>query len=138
VADELSPESTAPESSAGASSGDTSSGDTTVVAVLDGFEVQGYSVSFNVRDGGRLECAACRTESPVGGFAIEIVRRLEGASDPDAQVLLVAAVCPVCGARGAAVFGYGPEASEVDADALLALDLDGASPTGGQPSSTPR
>jgi hypothetical protein len=99
------------------------SDNTTLTAVLAALDEEGYTASFGARDGARLLCSACRQERPVGEFAVDRVRRLEGASDPDAQVLLVGATCPSCGARGTAVFGYGPEASEVDAMALAELDL---------------
>jgi hypothetical protein len=50
------------------------------------------------------------------------LRRLEGASDPDDLVAVVGLVCPVCGARIAAVLHYGPTASAAEADVLAALD----------------
>ena len=108
-------------------SGDTRPGapsdNTTLVAVIAELEDEGYTASFGARDGARLHCSACREESAAGAFHVDGVRRLEGASDPDAQVLLVAATCPACGARGTAAFGYGPEASEFDAAAVTALDV---------------
>lgn len=100
------------------------SDNTTLTAVLSELDAAGYDASFGARDDARLHCSACRQESPVGDFDVDVVRRLEGASDPDAQVLLAAATCPACGARGTAVFGYGPESSEVDALAVRELDAD--------------
>lgn len=101
----------------------TPSDNTTLTSVLADFEAAGFTASFGAREGARLRCSACRQESAVGEFHLDGVRRMEGASDPDAQVLLVAAACPACDARGTAVFGYGPEASDVDAQAVAALDV---------------
>jgi len=101
----------------------TPSDNTTLTAVLADFDAAGFSASFGARDGARLHCSVCREERPVGSFHLDGVRRMEGASDPDAQLLLVAAACPSCGARGTAVFGYGPEASDLDAQAVAALDI---------------
>lgn len=100
------------------------SDNTTLTAVIAGFEREGYKASFGARDGGRLHCSSCRQESAAREFEVDEVRRLEGASDPDAQSMLAAATCPACGTRGTAVFGYGPEASEVDALVIADLDVD--------------
>jgi hypothetical protein len=102
----------------------TPSDNTTLTAILADLQREGYSASFGARDGARLHCSSCRQERSVGDFEVDVMRRLEGASDPDAQVLLVAATCPSCGARGTVAFGYGPEASEVDALAVAGLDLE--------------
>lgn len=99
------------------------SDNTTLTVVLGELEADGYTVSFGARDGGRLQCSACRLEHPVPEFDVHVTRRFEGASDPDAEAILVAGACPGCGARGTAVFGYGPEASEVDTLAVAQLDV---------------
>lgn len=99
------------------------SDNTTVTAVLAELEGEGYRASFGARGGAQLVCSACRTEHPVAQFGIHVIRRFEGASDPDAEAILVAGVCPACGSLGTAVFGYGPEASEEDARAVSELDM---------------
>jgi hypothetical protein len=104
------------------------SDNTTLTSVLADFETAGFTASFGAREGARLHCSACRDESPVHDFAVDGVRRLEGASEPDAQILLMASTCPACGARGTAVFGYGPDASDVDAEAVADLDLSPTDP----------
>lgn len=70
---------------------------------------------------GSLRCTNCASNSSASEFTVVEERRLEGASDPDELVLVVAASCPVCRASGALVLGYGPEASEVDTDLVLGL-----------------
>lgn len=97
------------------------SDNTTLTAVLDELAADGYDTSFVARPGAELLCTACREERPVAGFRIDGLRRFEGASDPDAEVLLVSGTCPACGASGTIALGYGPEASEIDADLVASL-----------------
>lgn len=101
------------------------SDNTTLTAVLSELEERGYVASFGARGDGRLQCSECREVRPASRFDVDVVRRFEGASDPDAESILVAAVCPACGRRGTAVFGYGPEASEDDLLAVAELDTSG-------------
>ena len=49
------------------------------------------------------------------------LRRLEGASDPDDMLAVLALECPNCGLRGSLVLNYGPTATEEDAAVLLGL-----------------
>ena len=42
------------------------------------------------------------------------LRRLEGASDPDDMLAVVAVECANCGLRGSLVLNYGPTATEDD------------------------
>ena len=71
---------------------------------------------------GRIECASCHTEFPAAAADVTELRRLEGASDPDDMLAVVALTCPNCAARGALVLNYGPVAPVEDAAALLGLD----------------
>ena len=98
------------------------SDNTTLTSVLDGFAGEGYRGDFSSAVGGRLRCSECSTESSAADFAVMSLRRLEGASEPDEMVAVVAAICPNCGASGVAVLAFGPTSSAVDADALVALD----------------
>jgi hypothetical protein len=94
----------------------------TISDVLGSFDDAGYTAQFIVRDGGILECASCRAQFSGSAARIDALRRLEGASDPDDMIVVVALVCPRCGAAGTVVLGYGPAASEEDALALVELD----------------
>jgi hypothetical protein len=49
------------------------------------------------------------------------LRRLEGASDPDDMLAVVAVECRNCGLRGSLVLNYGPTATEEDEAVLLGL-----------------
>lgn len=100
----------------------------TLLGVLDEAASLGYDTQQIAHQNGAIECTACTKRTPAGGFDVEHVRRLEGASDA-ADLLLVAwAPCPNCGERGALVLGYGPNASSDDVAVLEQLDLTGADP----------
>lgn len=84
--------------------------------IVNGLAGIGYEVSF--RPGSTdasLYCAACDSTSPMERFTDVWATRLEGQSDPDDMVLVVAAQCPVCANGGAVVLGFGPAGSDVDA-----------------------
>jgi DJ-1/PfpI family len=93
----------------------------TLTEVLNDFATLGYSASATVESAGRMTCIACSATTDAGLLRVDIMRRLEGASDPDDQLVAVAAQCPNCGARLALVLGYGPNASAEDTAALQAL-----------------
>lgn len=95
---------------------------TTMTDVIDGYREAGYVADFGAEPDARVSCGSCQVVSPAQRFAIESLRRLEGASDPDDMVAVVATACPVCGADGTLVLGYGPAASSIDADVSVELD----------------
>lgn len=97
---------------------------TSLLAVLDSFRRAGYGG--DLRPGGTpgsVRCDACGRENPAAAFTDLYLRRLEGASDPDDMVLVVAGRCPECGAGGSIVLGFGPASSETDADIVAGLPL---------------
>ena len=100
---------------------DQTSADATITEVLDGYAQGGFSSSFTVTDDAALDCVECGTVSPAGEVKMSSLRRLEGESDPSDMVAVVALSCPACGARGTVVLGFGPMASEQDADVLKEL-----------------
>jgi hypothetical protein len=98
----------------------------TLTAVLSELADDGFAASYRPAPGGvggqpAIVCGVCGRSAPVADLRVACERRMEGASDPDAMVLAVAARCPACGSGGVVVLGYGPNASEGDADAILAL-----------------
>jgi ribosomal protein S27AE len=99
----------------------TPSDNTTLAGVLTGLEETGFAANVTAAPGGRLRCGRCEVVSDAGEFAVASIRRLEGASEPDEMVSVVAAECPACGAGGAVVLGYGPMASADDAAVSSAL-----------------
>jgi hypothetical protein len=97
------------------------SDNTTLTAVLDGYATAGYHGSFGPLDGGRVRCDTCGSELDSGSVRMLSLRRLEGASDPDDMIAVVALECGVCGARGTMTLGYGPAATAEDSDVLRRL-----------------
>jgi hypothetical protein len=96
---------------------------TTLRGVLAELEADGYRGGFMAREGGMLECLTCKARTPVAKVRAARISRLEGASDPDDMLAVVALVCPVCAAKGTIVLNYGPEASELDDDVLQHLAM---------------
>ena len=99
------------------------SDNTTLTGILEQLGEDGFGAQFVVREGAEIECLSCRTPSPASSFDVCRSRRLEGASDPDDMVQVVAATCPACGAGGTVVLTYGVNASLEDGDVSLALDM---------------
>jgi len=113
---------------------------TTLTDVLDGYAEAGFTSSFAAQDGGAVRCDACGSELDPSGLEMNSLRRLEGASDPDDMMAVVALQCGVCGATGTMVLGYGPAGSDVDSDVLRALQDrrdEGDVPAHAPPSETP-
>jgi hypothetical protein len=93
----------------------------TLLDVLARFTQHGWSSQFATRAGGLVECESCRHVMRAGDVPVLELRRLEGASDPDDMLAVVAVECPNCGLRGSLVLNYGPTAMEEDAAVLLEL-----------------
>jgi hypothetical protein len=84
--------------------------------IVDDLARIGYAASFRPGvDDGTMICPSCGTVSPVSRFGDVWATRLEGQSDPDDMVLVVAARCPACHDGGSIVLGFGPAGSAEDA-----------------------
>jgi len=94
---------------------------TTLSGVLEAYVTAGFFGSFTTLEGARLECHECGEIMPAASLTMTSLRRLEGASDPDDMLAVVALACPRCGTQGTLVLGYGPAASPEDGDVLAAL-----------------
>ncbi len=97
------------------------SDNTTMTEVLNGLRELGFTASFTSQDDALLHCDHCGVTSAAASFDVVDTRHLEGASDPDDLVTLVAARCPSCGSGGNVVLGYGVNATSQDADISAAL-----------------
>ena len=91
-------------------------------------EALGNHTSFDVLDGSRLRCSACRRVVPCAEVPLLEVRRVEGPSDPAEMAAVLALRCPRCSAHGTLALGFGPCASAEDQDAFAALSLDERGP----------
>ncbi|WP_421118686.1 hypothetical protein ACE2AJ_15150 [Aquihabitans daechungensis] len=107
-----------------------------LVGVLRDLEDRGFAASYRpapdaVEGRAAVRCGACGRSTPAEDLDVVAERRLEGASDPDDLVLVVAATCPACETGGVIVLGYGPEASVEDSDIVVALRHPDAVAVGG-------
>jgi hypothetical protein len=112
----------------------------TLREVLDGYAAAGFESNFGAQEGGIVRCDTCGAELDAATVPMRSLRRMEGASDPDDMVAVVALECSVCGAAGTMVLGYGPASSNSDLDVLAALRdrrQDGDLPGHAPPSETP-
>lgn len=93
----------------------------TLTAVLKDLADAGYAGSVTVDHDGTITCMECAQSCDAGDVRVDELRRLEGASDPDDELAVIAGRCPHCGSRLSFVLGYGPGASSGDTTALLSL-----------------
>jgi hypothetical protein len=98
------------------------SDNTTLLEVLAEFEAKGYGGSMWVAANGKLRCEGCHADIEPSEVHVHELRRLEGASDPDDMIAVVAVECPVCSFKASVVLHYGPEASPEEMDALTHLE----------------
>jgi hypothetical protein len=103
---------------------------TTLTAVLADLADEGWSGNVTVTEDARFRCPGCRTECDPSAMTVDRLRRMEGTSDPDDMLAVLAVTCCGCGAKGAAVVHYGPTASPEEAEVLMALE---DTPARGQP-----
>jgi hypothetical protein len=88
---------------------------TTLSAVLDDYAAAGFGGQFEVTSESAITCTTCGQESAPADLVMSGMRRLEGASDPDDMLSVVAVSCPGCQAGGTLVLGFGPAASPTEA-----------------------
>jgi hypothetical protein len=93
----------------------------TLLDVLAEYGAQGWSAQFAARPDAMVECESCHHVVAATDARVLALRRLEGASDPDDMLAVVAVECPHCGRRGSLVMNFGPTATPEDAAVLVAL-----------------
>lgn len=93
----------------------------TLQRVLAELAADGWSSDADAREGATVHFRACGHDAPAADLDVAHLRRMEGASDPDDLLAVIAAPCPVCGTRAVLVAHYGPTAGPADADVLAAL-----------------
>jgi len=95
--------------------------DTPLLAVLAGFEANGFVEQFIVLDEGSIRCQGGDHRFSADDAIVDGERRLEGVSDPADMMIVVGLTCSVYRRKGTLVVHYGPAASAAEADALVAL-----------------
>lgn len=100
----------------------------TLERVMASLTERGYTGQLASVEGAQVRCLTCREVSPAASVTVEVIERLEGASDPDDMLAVVAVRCPRCQTGGTLVLGFGPDSSSEDSDVLAALP--GPTPSG--------
>lgn len=94
----------------------------TMVGVLQGLRERGFVADFFVTPESTVRCGACRHELRPEELDLDVMRRVEGASDPSDMAAILGLGCPSCGVKGTAIVRFGPEAGPEEADVLRAVD----------------
>jgi hypothetical protein len=94
----------------------------TIMDISTAFEDEGFHGQFAPRENGEVECFTCKRRSPAETMTVEHLRRLEGASDPDEMLAIVALSCPNCATPGTLILNYGPVATVEDDLVLRRLE----------------
>src|SRR3954471_22304104 len=97
------------------------SDNTSLLEVLERFRQEGDDATLWVAASGNIRCEGCEVEIAPEDVRVHEIRRLEGASDPDDMLAVVAAECTACGCKGTLVVHFGPETSPEEQDALTKL-----------------
>src|SRR5689334_5349363 len=94
---------------------------TTLTEVLAGYADAGFNGIFTAGADASIECNSCGATNPASAFQMSSLQRLEGASDPDDMLSVVAISCPNCKRDGVLILGFGPNASAEDSDISKSL-----------------
>jgi hypothetical protein len=105
----------------------------TLTEIVNSLESDGYVHQFTPAAGSTVECSGCLQQIDAASLAVASIRRLEGASDPDDMMSVIAARCPSCGALGTLILGYGVNASVDDGEISRALDVRDSARQAGSP-----
>jgi hypothetical protein len=81
----------------------------TVTEAIEQLRREGYDADVEVLLGA-VRCSGCAAAHPFDRLVADRVFRFEGPSDPGDEAIVVALVCPACGAKGVLVSAYGPDA----------------------------
>lgn len=92
----------------------------TVLEAIERLRADAYDDDFSVQGDGLL-CGRCGRSHGVDGIEIEVVLRVEGASDPADEAIVVGLRCTDCDSRGVLVAGYGPTADSVESAVVARL-----------------
>ena len=115
---------------------DTPSDQTTVTKLVDDSGDAGYANQFVLQAAAKIKCLTCLAIRHASEYSMDALRRMEGASDPDDAVAVIALRCPACEAQGTMVLNYGPSGSPEEGDVLLAMQdkrIDSSVATGTAP-----
>jgi hypothetical protein len=89
--------------------------------LTSGFARDGWTGQATPVEGGLVRCDGCGAPFPAADVGVDALARVEGASDPADEAVVIAVTCPGCSSRSVLVLSYGMNAEIADADVLLAL-----------------
>ncbi len=92
----------------------------TVTEGVAALESEGYGDDLRF-DAGRVVCKCCGEAHDTTAVEVDVVLRFEGPSDPADEAMVLGLRCPNCGAKGALVSAFGPDADPELADAFVYL-----------------
>jgi hypothetical protein len=95
-------------------------GASTVTEALAELAADGYGDDLRFV-GGAVVCGDCGTTHPTNDIEVDRVFRFEGPSDPADEAIVLGLRCPRCGAKGAIVSAFGPDADPALAEAFVYL-----------------
>ncbi len=84
----------------------------------------GPEAQFIVEPGARMRCSHCGSSINAQYLPANTIARVERASDPADNLMVVPLECPVCGAVGTFTAHVGAEATKDEADVLKAMPRD--------------
>jgi hypothetical protein len=95
---------------------------TTLVEVIRNLETDGYTGQFAAAENRQVLCFGCNMRHDADQMELDVLRRTEGASDPDDMVAVAALTCGHCGNKGTVALKYGPDAGIEEQEVLMAFD----------------
>lgn len=93
----------------------------TIEDALRHLRERGYTGSLSVVGPGKLKCEACLATMDARRASFERTYRIEGASDPADEVIVLAVACPACSAKASLVLHFGIGASPEEASVIAAM-----------------
>ena len=110
----------------------------TLAETLADLADKGYTAQFEVDDdSGEVRCISCDTSVRAKQVGVDAAARVEVASDPADNSLVLAVRCSACGVQGTIVSSYGPEATAGEMQLLEALPADRSAARGADNSARP-
>ena len=92
----------------------------TVTEALEEMAAEGYGDDLHLTKG-KVACGSCGSRHPTKVIEVDRVLRFEGPSDPADEAIVLGLRCPRCGAKGALVSAFGPDADPELAEAFVYL-----------------
>lgn len=90
----------------------------TLTDAIASLEARGFNGSFRAESQEQVKCLTCGRARHADELPMIAFERVEGASDPADESIVVGVKCPDCGARGTLVLAFGSRVMRVGAGVL--------------------